>query len=128
MRCFVCGERLACGHRVALTGFRHGLTIRLHERCASHLAQNALALLQARPYAVETFRSDAGALDPLTAGELGILHGLVRGETNRQIARHLGLAEKTISNRVSVILSKLQSRSRTEAAVIALRTGVVQVE
>src|SRR5205807_6118211 len=46
-----------------------------------------------------------------------VLDLIVEGLTNREIAERLHLAEKTVKNYVSVILDKLQVRSRTQAAV-----------
>jgi DNA-binding NarL/FixJ family response regulator len=61
----------------------------------------------------------------LTARERDILSAIVQGDSNREIAQLLGLSEKTVKNYVSDILSKLQVRDRTEAAVYALRMGLV---
>jgi DNA-binding NarL/FixJ family response regulator len=61
----------------------------------------------------------------LTSRERDILNAIVRGDSNREIAQHLGLSEKTVKNYVSDILSKLHVRDRTEAAVYALQMGLV---
>jgi DNA-binding NarL/FixJ family response regulator len=61
----------------------------------------------------------------LTARERDVLNGIVRGETNYEIARALGLSEKTVKNYISNILSKLNVRDRTQAAVFALRMGLI---
>ena len=61
----------------------------------------------------------------LTSRERDILNAIVRGDSNREIAQHLGLSEKTVKNYVSDILSKLNVRDRTEAAVYALQMGLV---
>lgn len=61
----------------------------------------------------------------LTGRERDILNAIVRGDSNREIAQHLGLSEKTVKNYVSDILSKLNVRDRTEAAVYALQMGLV---
>jgi DNA-binding NarL/FixJ family response regulator len=50
-----------------------------------------------------------------------LVHDLiVEGKANKDISRALGLAEGTVKNHVSNILSKLHARSRTELAVKAL--------
>ena len=66
------------------------------------------------------------AEDPfgLTPRERQVLAALARGATNREIAEELFMAEKTASVHVSRILSKLDVRSRTEAAVVAHRHGL----
>jgi DNA-binding NarL/FixJ family response regulator len=61
----------------------------------------------------------------LTGRERDILSAIVQGDSNREIADKLGLSEKTVKNYVSDILSKLHVRDRTEAAVYALRMGLV---
>jgi DNA-binding NarL/FixJ family response regulator len=61
----------------------------------------------------------------LTGRERDILSAIVQGDSNREIAHALGLSEKTVKNYVSDILSKLHVRDRTEAAVYALRMGLV---
>ena len=57
----------------------------------------------------------------LTDQERRILDLIAEGLTNRQIAEHMFLAEKTIKNYVSNLLAKLGMERRTEAAVYATR-------
>ncbi len=57
----------------------------------------------------------------LTDQEREVLNLLSEGLTNRQIGERLHLAEKTIKNYVTVVLSKLGMSRRTEAAVYAAR-------
>ena len=70
--------------------------------------------------------TDAGE-DPfgLTPRERQVLALLADGRTNREIGSALYMAEKTASVHVSRILSKLDVRSRTEAAALAHRVGLV---
>jgi two-component system, NarL family, response regulator DevR len=60
-------------------------------------------------------------LEFLTTQERRILDKIAEGKTNRQIGEELFLAEKTIKNYVSNLLSKLGMQRRTEAAVFAAR-------
>jgi DNA-binding NarL/FixJ family response regulator len=60
-------------------------------------------------------------LSSLTPQERRILHLIADGMTNRQIAGDMFLAEKTIKNYVSNMLSKLGMQRRTEAAVFATK-------
>ncbi len=60
-------------------------------------------------------------LQSLTPQERRILHLISDGMTNRQIAGEMFLAEKTIKNYVSNLLSKLGMQRRTEAAVYATK-------
>lgn len=73
--------------------------------------------------AVETCNEPAGtAASPLTQlspRELVILQGIARGESNKLIARSLGIAEATVKIHVQHVLRKLNVTSRVQAAVIA---------
>lgn len=60
----------------------------------------------------------------LTPREMDILRGLAAGESNKQIGQRLFLSEKTVRNYVSSILLKLEVNTRTEAALIATRSGL----
>ena len=60
-------------------------------------------------------------LELLTDQEGRILDLIGEGLTNRQIARELHLAEKTIKNYVSSMLAKLGMSSRTQAAIYAVK-------
>ncbi|WP_426511751.1 LuxR C-terminal-related transcriptional regulator [Dactylosporangium sp. McL0621] len=62
----------------------------------------------------------AGAdLGALTARERDVLRLLGQGRSNREIARALGLAERTVKTHVSNLLAKLAVESRTQAALLA---------
>src|SRR4051812_23569280 len=60
----------------------------------------------------------------LTARERSVLHRIIEGDSNREIATCLGLAEKTVKNHVTSIFDKLGVRDRTQAAVYALQFGL----
>jgi DNA-binding NarL/FixJ family response regulator len=57
--------------------------------------------------------------------ERAVLKLLARGLTNTEIAQKLYLSEGTVKNYVSAILAKLGVADRTQAAVLALRSGLV---
>lgn len=61
----------------------------------------------------------------LTARELEVLRFIGMGETNKAIASVLGISERTARSHVSSILAKLGLRSRTQAALWAVREGLV---
>jgi DNA-binding NarL/FixJ family response regulator len=69
--------------------------------------------------------ADAG-LDQLTAREREVLGLLGRGMSNRDLAAALFVAEKTVKTHVSSILSKLHLADRTQAALFAVRHGLVE--
>ncbi|MFC0526333.1 response regulator [Phytohabitans kaempferiae] len=62
---------------------------------------------------------------PLTAREREVLIELARGRSNREIAKALAVSEKTVKTHVSAILAKLAVQDRTQAALYAVRTGLV---
>jgi DNA-binding NarL/FixJ family response regulator len=63
--------------------------------------------------------------DPLTPREHEVLRLVARGLPNRLIARELALSEKTVKAHVSAILGKLGVADRTQAALYAVRHGLV---
>jgi DNA-binding NarL/FixJ family response regulator len=62
---------------------------------------------------------------PLTPREREVVTAIASGATNRQIARDLGVSERTARTHVSNILAKLGLTSRTQAAMWAVREGLV---
>lgn len=73
---------------------------------------------------VEKHAAVAGTplLNRLTRREREVLEHLVRGNSNRQIARSLGISERTVKNHLHGIFTKLNVSDRTSAAVKALTT------
>jgi len=61
----------------------------------------------------------------LTAREREVLIEIGRGRSNREIAKALALSEKTVKAHVSAVLAKLGVPDRTQAALHALRSGLV---
>jgi len=66
--------------------------------------------------------------EALTERETEVLKLLARGRANKQIASTLFLEEKTVKGYVSSILRKLGVQSRTQAALQAVRTGLVSMD
>jgi two-component system, NarL family, response regulator LiaR len=71
---------------------------------------------------------EQGEHQALTERETEVLRLLASGEANKQIARSLGIGEKTVKSHVSSILQKLGVRSRTQAALYASRAGLIPPE
>jgi len=74
---------------------------------------------------VERIRHDHegdSRLETLSARENEVLSLIAEGLTNREIGERLALAEKTVKNYVSSLLSKLGLQRRTQAAVLRLET------
>jgi len=68
------------------------------------------------------------APEPLTEREQEVLVLLAKGRANKEIARDLQIGEKTVKTHVSNILSKLGVQSRTQAALHAVRVGLVPAD
>jgi two-component system, NarL family, response regulator LiaR len=86
-----------------------------------HLAPEAAARLMREVRAPEN-------PEALTDRETEVLKFLARGKANKQIAGSLYVSEKTVKAHVSAILMKLGVQSRTQAALYAVRTGLVSLE
>jgi len=65
-------------------------------------------------------------LDALTGREREVLALVARGLPNKLIARELSISEKTVKAHVSSILGKLGLTDRTQAALYAVRAGLVE--
>jgi DNA-binding NarL/FixJ family response regulator len=87
--------------------------VRLHPEAARRLAQE-----------VRT----AGMREALTPRETEILRLVAHGLSNKRIAKQLNLSELTVKTHVSNLLSKLGLASRTQAALFAIREGLVGLE
>ena len=66
--------------------------------------------------------------EELTARERKVLALIARGLSNREIARELSISEPTVRTHVSNILRKLGLKSRTQAALYALKEGLASLE
>jgi DNA-binding NarL/FixJ family response regulator len=69
--------------------------------------------------------ADAGLPEPLSDREREILELLAQGLSNREIAGRLSLAQGTVKNYVTIILQKLGTRDRTQAALRARELGLI---
>jgi DNA-binding NarL/FixJ family response regulator len=65
------------------------------------------------------------SLVELTPREHEVLTYIARGQSNRDIAQQLGIAEKTVRIHVSSVLDKMHVRDRTQAAIYAIQSGLV---
>ena len=68
--------------------------------------------------------SEPSPIDDLTPREAEILSLLAEGQSNKVIARNLGISDGTVKLHVKAILRKLNIHSRVEAAVIAVEQGL----
>jgi NarL family two-component system response regulator LiaR len=86
----------------------------LHPEAQRHLVQRAVA------------RPAAAAHDALTPRERDVLALVGRGRSNKQVAAALHLSEGTVKGYVSTVLEKLGVEDRTQAALYAVKHGLVE--
>jgi DNA-binding NarL/FixJ family response regulator len=84
------------------------------------IARRLMSSLRARP--------GDDPIAELTSRELEVLRLVATGKPNKEIATELSISERTARTHVSRILRKLRLSSRTQAALWAVREGLVQVE
>jgi DNA-binding NarL/FixJ family response regulator len=87
-----------------------------------HIASKVLQRVRASttsPSIAETIRSE------LSDREIEVLKLIANGKDNAQIAGELHISPKTVKNHISNILMKLQIENRIQAAVYAVRSGIV---
>jgi DNA-binding NarL/FixJ family response regulator len=70
----------------------------------------------------------ARASDRLSARELAVLRQIALGLANKEIARDLGISQRTVEGHLHNIFEKLRVSSRTEAVVYAANHGIVSIE
>ena len=104
-------EELVAGIRAAAAG---------ESLISPQIATKVLQLLRAQtPGRSQPLRAE------LSARELEVLKLIAIGKDNAQIAKDLFISPKTVKNHISNILMKLQIDNRIQAAVYAVRSGIV---
>lgn len=91
---------------------------------AAAAGQVQLSPLAAARLLREVRTPERGA-EPLTGRETDVLRLLALGKSNKEISQDLNIAEQTVKTHVSHILDKLGVPSRTQAALFAIRNGLV---
>ncbi|MFL5937538.1 MAG: response regulator [Gaiellaceae bacterium] len=106
-------EELMAGIRAAAIG---------ESLISSHIAGKVLQRVRAtssQPEMAETIRTE------LSDREIEVLKLIANGKDNAMIAGELHISPKTVKNHISNILMKLQIENRIQAAVYAVRSGIV---
>lgn len=83
----------------------------------------AMSMLRA---AAEAEPSDDGPL--LSERQIEILQAIADGETTKQVARTLGIAQKTVHNHLNAIYRRLDTQSLTHAVLSAVRLGIISLD
>ena len=113
----------ACGYLLkGIGGAELVNTIRCVSAGQAYIMPAFAARLLADPRAsAENATSSASQIDSLTQREKQILKEVAVGRTNKEVARRLGLSEKTIKHYMTNILHKLGARNRVEAIAASNR-------
>jgi DNA-binding NarL/FixJ family response regulator len=103
------------------------------QRLGAAIAATALGLRVASPGLTATGLGGPGSAahsatepeEPLTTREVEVLRLMVEGLANKTIARRLSITENTVKYHVNGVLAKLGAATRTEAAIKAVRLGLI---
>ena len=117
----VARSRVLIGRALQLMGDDEGAALELRTALAAFESQGALA--DARD--VTEWLGGVDRPGGLTEREVEVLRLVAAGRSNAQIAGDLHLSIKTVARHLSNIFSKLDVSSRTHAAAVARRYGVV---
>ncbi len=65
--------------------------------------------------------------EALTPSEIRVLRLIAQGDSNKEIAVKLSVSEGTIKGQIHTTISKLGAKDRTQAAMIALKRGIIEI-
>ena len=68
------------------------------------------------------------AMSELTKREIDVLKMIASGAFNKEIASTLNISERTVKNHISNIFKKIQVSDRTQAAVFAIKNGIITIK
>jgi DNA-binding NarL/FixJ family response regulator len=111
----------------ALRAGARGYILKGHDR---ELLESIHAVMEGRksiPPEVASELAEHAADDELSAREIEALRLIAAGNSNKQIADLLCIAEATVKSRISNILSKLGASDRAHAVTIALKRGIIEI-
>lgn len=126
---FVDDERLLPALRAGAAGYllKNAQTQEIARAVRAAHAGEALLdpVVAARLVDALTAGGDQEPVDRLTPRERQVLHLIGRGFPNKRIASELGISERTVKSHVGRVLAKLGVDDRTQAAVVAVRAGLI---
>ncbi len=91
-----------------------------------HVAESPLSVVHSNGAVVIRPRDAENTLhnvEPLTDRELQVLNLVAEGYSNKGIASHLRICERTVKNHLTSIMTRLRASDRTHAVVTAVRLG-----
>ena len=97
----------------------------VHTTQGAHLEAPKAAPTQREACKLDTKKPEPATVPPfITKREADVLHGVIQGKTNAEIAVDLDLSIGTVRNYVSTLLEKLQAENRTQLAILAVKAGM----
>lgn len=105
----------------AIRAIYHGESL-IHPSVASKILAEFSLMSQRKS------KKASGVDHDLTEREITVLRFVAEGKTNKEIANNLDLSEKTVKNHVRNIFHKLQVYDRTQAAILGIRKGLIELE
>ena len=132
----VTGSSRGLGRAIAERLGKGGYRVAVHYVNSEAPALEVVSAIEAAGGQAQAFQADVSVAaacaalvkDLGTRYEREVLEGLGRGLSNRDLAAELYVSEKTVKTHVSSILAKLRVRDRTQAALFALREGLVGLD
>ncbi|MDX9863519.1 MAG: response regulator transcription factor [Anaerolineaceae bacterium] len=77
---------------------------------------------------ISSWTHEEEEIGSITEREMEVLQQMVMGKTNKEIGYELGISQKTVEKHLEAVYAKLNVSSRVEAAVLAIRDGLVSKE
>ncbi len=100
--------------------------IRLIYKGYTHIGPGLITKVLHQPSAI-SLPEDSEIWAALSEREKDIVDLIAQGYNNREIAQSLHIAEKTVKNYITNILSQLNLRDRTQLAIAALKQGIFEL-
>ena len=66
--------------------------------------------------------------ESLSPREMDVLRAVAQGQSNKAIARTLGIAEETVKTHMASVFTKLKANDRTHAVLIGVKRGIIQLQ
>ncbi|WRZ90430.1 response regulator transcription factor [Streptomyces sp. NBC_01007] len=101
--------------------------LQAQEQLIEDLRADGRRTADAAPPPSEEALATREALSLLTARERQILVLIAQGNSNRRVAKALGISEKTVKNHLSAVFMKVGASDRTQAVVMGIRSGIVSI-
>lgn len=121
---FDCHEHVTRAFASGARGYLlKGVSLEILRQCIETVCSGGRFIV---PELAQRMAINAAAPNP-THREIEVLAGVAQGLCNKRIARWLRIEESTVKAHLKNILRKLEATSRTQAATIAIRRGLVQV-